>query len=68
MQRFIVAEIAKSWDKNTPADDLLSQRFERVLNVNFERGYRLIEWKISSVINAEVLTETIIAIFEIREA
>ncbi len=65
MQKFIVAEITKNWTNETPVSDLLSQQFEMVINTNYERGYKLIEWKASSAYYNEVLTETIIAIFEI---
>lgn len=63
MDNFIVAEITKNWDTQTPVTDLLSQRFESVINVNHERGYKLTDWKITSIINDGILTETIIAIF-----
>lgn len=65
MQKFIVAEITKNWDKQTPVSDLLSQKFEVVINTNSERGYKLIDWKITSCVNNDILTETIIAIFEL---
>lgn len=64
MNKFIVAEVSKNWDKQTPVAELLSQKFEEVINVNSERGYKLIDWKISSVVSEGVLNETIIAIFE----
>lgn len=67
MERFIVAEVTKNWDKVTPVYDLLSQKFEVVINKNHERGYTLIDWKLNVVINDGVLTETIIAIFELIE-
>lgn len=66
MQRYIVAEITKNWDKETPVNDLLCQRFEAVININSERGYKLIDWKITSCVNNNILTETIIAIFELE--
>lgn len=66
MQKFIVAEITKNWDKQTPVNDLLCQRFEAVININSERGYKLIDWKITSATNNDILTETIIAIFELK--
>ncbi len=66
MQQFIVAEITKNWDNETPVNDLLCQRFEAVINVNFARGYALVDWKITSVVHDGVLTETIIAIFELK--
>jgi hypothetical protein len=66
MQKFIVAEITKNWDNQTPVNDLLCQRFETAININLERGYKLFDWKIMSVVNNNVLTETIIAIFELE--
>ncbi len=66
MSRFIVAEITKNWTQDTPVADLLSQRFEEVININEERGYRLSDWRITSTSNEGLFTETIIAIFEIR--
>jgi hypothetical protein len=67
-EKFIVAEVTKNWVRATPVEgDLLSQKFEKVINTNFKRGYDLIEWKITSFINGDVLTETIIAIFKLRE-
>lgn len=75
--RFIVAEISKNWEQNTGPTDLLSQRFEMVINKNLERGYKLIDWKINGLTYnvkeqmdpdnerwTTVVNETIIAIFE----
>jgi hypothetical protein len=62
--KFIVAEVSKTWIPGTPISDLLSQKFEKVINVNDERGYSLKEWKLSTTIHNNTLTETIIAIFE----
>lgn len=64
MPLFIVAEITKNWTKDTPIENLLSQRFEAVININAQRGYKLIDWKISCGYSQDVLTETIIAIFQ----
>lgn len=66
MNKFIVAEITKNWTKTTAVTDLLCQRFETAINHNAERGYKLIDWKITSTQNDTVLTETIIAIFELK--
>jgi hypothetical protein len=68
MDKFIVAEITKNWDPLTQVEDLLSQRFETVINTNYYRGYDLLEWKTSAVIHNNVLTETIIAIFELNQS
>ena len=64
MDRFIVAEITKNWNKETPVSDLIGQKFEAVININAARGYKLIDWRLSSTQSGELLTETIIAIFE----
>lgn len=64
MSEFIVAEITKNWKKEFPVNDLLSQQFEKVINTNLNRGYELYEWRITSIIHNEVLTETIIAVFK----
>lgn len=62
--KFIVAEITKNWTKETPITNLIGQQFELVININSDRGYKLIDWKINSIVNDDTLTETIIAIFE----
>lgn len=62
--KYIVAEITKNWTKETPVTELLSHKFEFVINANFMRGYKLVEWKINTTFLNDVLTETIIAIFE----
>jgi hypothetical protein len=67
MERFIVGEITKNWDAATPVSNLIAQQFERVINLNNDRGYKLIDWKFNVTVNDGVLTETIIAIFEIKE-
>lgn len=62
-EQFIVAEITKNWTNETPVSELLSQKFEAVININASRGYRLIDWRFNAVVNKDTLTETIIAIF-----
>lgn len=62
--KFIVAEVSKNWKWGEGSAELLSQKFELVINTNLERGYKLIDWKISTVVHQDVLNETIIAIFE----
>lgn len=64
MQRFIVAEVSKTWTIETPIAELLSQKFELVIRTSLSRGYHLSDWKLSQVVNGESLTETIVAIFE----
>ena len=64
MNKFIVAEASKSWVAGMLPTETLSQRFEAIINLNHNRGYKLTDWKLSQVCNDAVLTETIIAIFE----
>lgn len=63
--KFIVAEVSKNWQVGDTANtDLLSQRFETVINTNLSRGYKLVDWKTSVFVHNEIVNETIIAIFE----
>lgn len=66
--KFIVAEVSKGWIDGCHAGELsiLSQRFEEVINVNWERGYRLVDWRLSQLCNGNEMTETIIAVFKKR--
>lgn len=86
-KRFIVSEISCSWPKGEdvcmgghPAGyempPFLAQRFEDVLQVNYERGYDLIDWRFCTsvrmnpdglAITKDIMTETIIAVFRLRE-
>lgn len=72
MDKFIVAEISKSWsgnfDENTPLSQLIQNKFEDVINVNYKRGYNLQGWQFSNTYNPDrlELNETIIAVF-VRE-
>jgi hypothetical protein len=63
---FIVAEISKSWingESHTPL--LLAQYFERAIEVNRERGYRLHSFQLHRfMVSFEQMNETIIAVFE----
>ncbi len=68
---FIVAEIATNWPKPWPVPtcELIGAKFEQVIEVNRERGYRLHSWSlnrlmVSTVAGAEELNETIVAVFE----
>lgn len=65
--KFIVAEISKNWTPGDPIAELLSNKFESVININNQRGYELAEWKLSQVCNENIFTETIIAIFQKKE-
>lgn len=66
MDKYIVAEVTKNWTTQTSdTSELLSQKFEKVINTNLERGYQLVDWKLCAVMSSdELFTETIIAIFE----
>lgn len=66
--RYIVAEISKNWPSDDPRP-IISAQFEDVINLNFERGYRLIDWKIDRVVADSMgrMNETIIAIFALEQ-
>ncbi len=64
--QFIVAEITKHWAPGTPVEDLISQRFEMVINMNTQRGYKLKDWRLYTMSTEGLLTETIVAIFELN--
>lgn len=64
MKKFIVAEVTKNWTSATPATNLISMQFEDIINKNAERGYLLVDWKMNVAARNDLLTETIIAIFE----
>ena len=71
-QKFIVAEITKNWKEQIwgvppPVSDLISKKFEKLIDVNYERGYDLQEWKFNQFAHNNTLTETIIAIFKLRD-
>ena len=66
-QRFIVAEISKNWRDGKSVTDtpILAQQFERVIEVNHERGYRLLTFQLHRLVTQPgELNETIIAVFE----
>lgn len=66
VQRFIVAEVSKTWPEHTSdMPRFVSQDFESIINVNLERGYRLHSWQLHRVmVSPEVMNETIVAVFE----
>lgn len=69
---FIVAEISKNWRDGreaAPGTGLLAQQFERVINVNHSRGYRLHTFQIHRAYSPDdrEMNETIIAVFELRD-
>lgn len=55
IRKRIVAEISKDWTQaqvdqyGGESSDLLSGRFERVIDINAERGYELESWRMTSV-------------------
>ena len=66
-ERFIVAEISKNWRDGQSLSDtpLIAQQFERVIGVNFDRGYRLVSFSLHRLMTGPTeLNETIIAVFE----
>lgn len=64
--RFIVAEVSKTWTDPTNTTDVISKQFEAVINTNNKRGYTLKDWRLHSFHNMYGnYTETIIAIFEL---
>lgn len=67
MGKFIVAEISKSWVAGQEVADLLSHKFEAVINFNDQRGYKLVDWKLGQASNGDVFTETIVAIFQKKD-
>lgn len=67
MDKFIVAEITRNWGGESELGPLISQKFEMVISINTKRGYKLIDWKFTTTLMGEVLTETIIAIFELEQ-
>lgn len=69
MNNFIVAEVSKSYRQLMSADsELLCQKFEKIINFNYKRGYDLHDWKMNTVISGEVHSETIIAVFRRNES
>lgn len=74
--QFIVAEISCNYtngELEAPEMGFLAERFERIINKNWKRGYKLFQFNISSFLNKweglngdknETLNETIIAVFE----
>ena len=61
----IVAEVSKSWPAViTEPIDIISKRFEEVIRVNRERGYKLNSWQLSAASPSRgIMVETIIAVF-----
>ena len=65
----IVAEVTRSWTGKDDDEtrDLVSERFEKVIAANVDRGYSLEDWQFQAVSLPDgigsTLTETIIATF-----
>lgn len=68
--QFIVAEVSKNWRNGQevrPGSGLLAEQFEKVIAVNTERGYELLDWRLHRMmVAAEEMNETIIAVFQRR--
>ncbi len=67
MNRFIVAEVSKSWINGKPVSNspLLAQSFEAIIEVNRRRGYRLHSFQLHQVMTSiTAMNETIVAVFE----
>lgn len=66
MNRFIVSEVTKNWTDGVSSDkEIISQKFEYVIAVNLERGYKLYSFQLNQVVVMNrMMVETIIAVFE----
>lgn len=75
IKQFIVAEISKNWERAVYVGDtsnlaaaglLVSNMFERVIEVNLERGYKLHSFEVHRLmVGPDDMNETIIAVFEL---
>ncbi len=71
---FIVAEVSKNWLRTDPLvapsqSDLLSERFEHVIEVNRQRGYELHSFQFNRIyLDPGGMNETIIAVFRLKES
>lgn len=64
---FIVAEVSTNWPKPwpVPRPEYIGHKFEQVIEHNRRRGYRLVTFDVSRVMqSADEMNETIIAVFE----
>jgi hypothetical protein len=64
---FIVAEVSKNWIAGHGVTDtpLLAVQFEQVIDVNWQRGYRLVQFALNRFVTRPgELNETIIAVFQ----
>lgn len=70
MTQFIVAEVTKNWAGEwvgdpPPPEDCLCGRFEKVIEVNRRRGYRLHSFTMHRLMTGpETMNESIVAVFE----
>lgn len=64
---FIVAEISKNWDRHNRNDGyFLREKFEEIIAVNLDRGYRLHSFALDRLVTGpDELNETIIAVFQL---
>lgn len=61
---FIVAEVSKTWpEKPEDGNDIVSQRFQLVIQRNLRRGYSLHSWSLSTGYANNHVVETIVAVF-----
>jgi len=77
----IVAEVSKTYvhspdsvymrERVEEPMGTIGKRFEHVVAVNEARGYRLRDWKMTSIVfqvnSIPLITETIVAVFEMHE-
>jgi len=64
--QFVVAEISKNWiDGQSLEKGLLAERFEAVIELNRQRGYRLQSFSLHRLMTGpNAMNETIVAVFE----
>ena len=61
----IVAEISRNWTQENKHEiqHSVSRKFENVIEVNLQRGYKLDNWKFNTIVVEGEMNETIIAVF-----
>ena len=63
-QKRIVAEVSRGWSAaDGKVEPTIAQLFEKVIDVNLERGFYLESWTFQSAPMPDQLIETIIAVF-----
>lgn len=63
----IVGEVSTTWSgggTSSGTGNYVASKFEMMIRVNAERGYRLHSWKYDSVAVGRQINETIVAVFE----